>query len=233
MSDLCIEPQTVARRSAMKSQDFSLLTPTDWIALDFSDGRRTFGELVKLLPIPASKLSESYVHLRLLGLLTWNRREDAAGISRFGESKLSMSWLGESAAPVLSKDAPISSDDASSPRFTGYTDEVCSKYIPERYFDAFRRYSPKLFDAKLDLPVEVQVFVEFMYDHLSELTPCELLGLREGTSDKSEIRQAYMLRTRQFHPDRYFRKNLGCFGPRITAIFKAVSTAFSTLNAQV
>ena len=76
------------------------------------------------------------------------------------------------------------------------------------------------------------MFAEFIYEHLSTLTPAELLGLEEDEVTRVLVKQAYMMRTRQFHPDRYFRKNIGVFAPRIAAIFKAVTGAFTSLQAK-
>jgi hypothetical protein len=85
-------------------------------------------------------------------------------------------------------------------------------------------------DETLDIPVETQIFAEFIFQNLSSMTHQDLLGLPEGCKDKAAVRQGYMLRTKQFHPDRYFRKNIGIFTPRIAAIFKAVTVAFTTLQ---
>ncbi len=118
------------------------------------------------------------------------------------------------------------------PAVSGYSDEVCAQYLPPRLFTTFRRFQPTLLNASLDIPTEAQVFIEFIHENLSSMSPCDLLGLPEGTTDKALIRQAYLNRTKQFHPDRYFRKNTGAFAPRIAAIFKAISSAFATLQAQ-
>ena len=64
------------------------------------------------------------------------------------------------------------------------------------------------------------------------LTAAELLGLEEDEITRVLVKQAYMMRTRQFHPDRYFRKNIGVFAPRIAAIFKAVTGAFASLQTK-
>ena len=118
------------------------------------------------------------------------------------------------------------------PTVSNYSDEICAQYLPPRLFTTFRRFQPTLLNEALDIPAETQVFIEFIHENLSTMSPCDLLGLPEGTTDKAAIRQAYLNRTKQFHPDRYFRKNIGAFAPRIAAIFKAVSNAFAALQAQ-
>ena len=85
-------------------------------------------------------------------------------------------------------------------------------------------------DSKLDVPLELQVFIEFIHDNLNAFSPYDLLGIPEGTTDKTVIRNAYMQRTKQFHPDRYFRKNIGSYANVLSVIFKAVTRAFSALQ---
>ena len=118
------------------------------------------------------------------------------------------------------------------PAVSGYSDEICAQYLPPRLFTTFRRFQPTLVNESLEIPVEAQAFIEFIHENLATMTVYDVLGLPEGTTDKALIRQAYMQRTKLFHPDRYFRKNTGAFAPRIAAIFKAVSSAFSTLQSQ-
>ena len=118
------------------------------------------------------------------------------------------------------------------PAVSNYSDEICAQYLPPRLFTTFRRFQPTLLNEDLDIPAETQVFIEFIHENLATMSHWDILGLPEGTTDKALIRQAYLNRTKQFHPDRYFRKNIGAFAPRIAAIFKAVSNAFAALQAQ-
>ena len=246
---LHIDPQTVAQRCTCEAPDYRDLTPLDWVVLDFTDGMRTFDEILETVPTTRERLAEAYVHLRLLGFLTW--RNTASGSGRAGASQMgnvrrqpvspvatdsvrhgltrSNAAASAPSIPSASGVLPVASAPAM-PSFQ-FPADVCAAYIPQRLFSAFRRFSPKLFDVKFDLSPEMQAFVEFIYDNLSDFSPYEILGIDEGMSDKRAIRQAYMQRTKLFHPDRYFRKNLGPFAPRIAAIFKAVSGAFAKLQA--
>lgn len=242
---LHLDPQTVARRCTQDKPDYSELTPLDWVVLDFTDGIRTFAQMLGTIPTTKERLTEAFVHLRLIGFLTWKKADGASSSIRVGDSQMG-NWRSSFGAAqrggersnfgtsqiggrVSLSAQQAESFSAAMPTFS-YTDEVCRNYIPERFFSEFRKFSPKLLDAKLDLSLEMQAFVEFIYDNLSQFSSYELLGISEGTRDKAAIRQAYMTRTKQFHPDRYFRKNLGAFAPRIAAIFKAISSAFHSLQ---
>ena len=211
-----IDPDVVARRCSVKTPEYSELTSLDWVVLDFTDGMRSFSQMLDILPVDESALAEAYLHFRLLGFLTWKRPEPRGDVNH---------------APIAPTKAVTQTRPSSMPTFSGYSDEVCANYIPARMFAKFRSFTPQLFDIKLDLPTEVQAFIEFIHDHLNEFSPYELLGVPEGTRNESAIRQGFMTRTRQFHPDRYFRKNVGPFGPRISAIFKAISTAYAQLQS--
>ena len=57
----------------------------------------------------------------------------------------------------------------------------------------------------------------------------EILGVA-GDADATDIKKAYRKLSRDFHPDRYFRKQIGDFKPRLEAIFKKVLEAYELLS---
>lgn len=251
---LHVDPQVVAHRNPIKSPDYQQLTPLDWVVLDFTDGRRTFEQLISMLPADLNDLTASMIHLRLLGLLTWETPAKTTSSVRVTHSQPVMAAVGATIPSLSGLDdarrqpMPESTGTsegrgmraislsgvrpavALSPTISSYSDEVCKKYIPERLFADFRKFTPSLTDEKLDIPVEMQIFTEFLHENLSSLNHYEILCIPDGTKDKAVIKQAYMQKTKQFHPDRYFRKNIGAFAPRIAAIFKAISSAYTALQ---
>ena len=64
---------------------------------------------------------------------------------------------------------------------------------------------------------------------LSELTYFELLGVAED-SDKKDVKRAYFKLSKEFHPDRFYKKQLGSYGERLGAIFKTLTVAFDTVS---
>jgi len=56
----------------------------------------------------------------------------------------------------------------------------------------------------------------------------ELLGVPVG-ADTDSIRRAYHELSRKFHPDRFFKKDLGSFRGRVERIFRRLNEAHSTL----
>ncbi|GEM_PF-2129565 len=243
---LNVDAQAIARRCTVKSPDYDQLTPLDWVVLDFTDGLRTFESMLSFIPVTKSDLAASFIHLRLLGFLTWNSsdksdvqaarnqtantHEPQSSYSGYVPSGMSQSPRSQSSGGISS----LSSAGVSlEPAIGSFTDEICFQYLPQRLMNSFRRFQPTLVDSTLDLSIEMQYFTEYLHQNLASLSPYDLLGLTEGQCTKADVRQAYLLRTKQFHPDRYFRKNIGPFAPRIAAIFKAVTGAFTTLQSKL
>jgi DnaJ-like protein len=59
-----------------------------------------------------------------------------------------------------------------------------------------------------------------------------LFELLETTraADKKEIKRAYFKMSKEFHPDRYFGKNIGPYRDRLSRIFQSVKAAFELLS---
>lgn len=68
-------------------------------------------------------------------------------------------------------------------------------------------------------------------DMLGALTHYELLGVLQGAT-RQEIKDAYFSIVGRFHPDRYFRKPLGTYAPRLERIFSRMTTAYDTLRKE-
>ena len=57
----------------------------------------------------------------------------------------------------------------------------------------------------------------------------EILGVEEDT-ERGDIQKAYHALSRLWHPDRYFRQDLGPYGDRLEAVFIAINDAYRTLS---
>ena len=60
--------------------------------------------------------------------------------------------------------------------------------------------------------------------------PWALLGVANGANAK-ELKRAYFKLSKDFHPDRFYGKQLGSFSDRLTVIFEAISRTYAKLTA--
>jgi curved DNA-binding protein CbpA len=84
-------------------------------------------------------------------------------------------------------------------------------------------------DASLDLPVELQREILAFEAHLDGASHHEILGV-ERQSDPRDIKRAYFRLSKQFHPDRYFRRSIGDYASRLDRIFRHVALAYELLS---
>lgn len=83
-------------------------------------------------------------------------------------------------------------------------------------------------DPGLDLSVELQREV-IDFERRLDRPYTEILGVAED-ADSRVLRRAYFKLSKDFHPDRYFRKNLGPYAARIERVFCKIAEAFEILS---
>lgn len=76
---------------------------------------------------------------------------------------------------------------------------------------------------------EVRTRVTALYDRLDRVDHYGLLGV-SATADNKTIRRAYFAQAKLYHPDRFFRRDIGALAGKIEAIFKAMTEAYETLS---
>jgi len=85
-----------------------------------------------------------------------------------------------------------------------------------------------LADGK-DLPEPVKRRILAFYRRMPDLDYFDRLEV-DPQADRAAIRRAYFRLSKEFHPDRYYGKDLGAFRQMIGEVFKGVSEAFATLS---
>lgn len=75
-----------------------------------------------------------------------------------------------------------------------------------------------------DLPEEVRLEIRRFHEQLGQLSLFEVLGVGPY-ADAKEVRKAYFARSKQFHPDRFYRRRLGPYQEMLQEIFKQVRAA--------
>jgi curved DNA-binding protein CbpA len=83
----------------------------------------------------------------------------------------------------------------------------------------------------IDIEPEFRARVEEVYATLDSLDYYTLLGI-DRSGDKKVIKRAYYELAANFHPDKYFRKNLGPYKAKMEAIFGRFTIAHDTLTSK-
>lgn len=84
-------------------------------------------------------------------------------------------------------------------------------------------------DASLTISVEVQQAIIDTSLRLDTLTHFEVLGVPLN-ADRATIKKAYFSHIGTYHPDTYFKKNLGAFTKRMEKIFQRMTEAHDVLS---
>ncbi len=82
--------------------------------------------------------------------------------------------------------------------------------------------------SDIDLEPDVQLRILEFEARLGEADH-ELLGVGPG-ADAKEVKKAYFRLSKEFHPDRFFRRDIGDFKQRLDRIFKRVADAYEHLT---
>lgn len=88
---------------------------------------------------------------------------------------------------------------------------------------------PETSDEEVDLPTELRERIDELHARLPELDDHALFGATPG-AEWALIRRAYFRLISEFHPDRYFRKRLGAYRPKMEAISSRMTEAYEALS---
>ncbi len=83
-------------------------------------------------------------------------------------------------------------------------------------------------DSQLDISAEQQRRLLWLRDRLDSLTHFEVLGIRPSMESRV-IRKAYHQTSRELHPDRFYGKEMGLFGPLTVELFKRAKASYELL----
>lgn len=83
----------------------------------------------------------------------------------------------------------------------------------------------------VDLDEETRRAVLALHARLDSLDHYALLGV-ERAADRKALKRAYFDLAARFHPDKYFRKKLGSYKPRMETIFGRITLAHDTLTSR-
>ena len=84
-------------------------------------------------------------------------------------------------------------------------------------------------DGGLEIPPELQRELRELSAREGRISHYELLGIA-ADADSGAVRRAFLERSRKFHPDAWYRKELGEFAPLLTRAFQRINTAYQVLS---
>jgi curved DNA-binding protein CbpA len=83
--------------------------------------------------------------------------------------------------------------------------------------------------AGIDLPPDLQAELRAFESAGRDVSLYQLLAVAPD-SDAATIRRAYLDRSRRYHPDAWYRKNVGEFGALLSRAFQKLSAAYQVLS---
>jgi curved DNA-binding protein CbpA len=177
------------------------LSPTERFILSRVDGALDELQIAKITGLPDEVVLASLRKLESLGLIDFDDGHHASTISL---------------APAKSSDAPTQ------PRAPQPLDSHIRNLL-------FAPDEEVVLSENVDLDPETRRIVVETHRTLDRLDHYALLKV-EPTVDRKALKRAYYDLASKFHPDRYFRKNLGSYKLRIEAIFDRITVAHDTLT---
>jgi curved DNA-binding protein CbpA len=156
--------------------------------------------------------AEGFVLSRIDGHTPWSALRQIGGIAPADVDGILERWAKEGWIEVQAVEQP----------------QCPAKIAPEAAPEAPAPRSGPAPDPSLDLSVELQERI-FDYEARLESSYHDLLGVTRAAEGR-DIKRAYFRLSKDFHPDRYFRRNIGDFGPRLDRIFKKVAEAYELLS---
>ena len=196
------------------------LTPVDGFILSRIDGRTNETEIADQAGLDLATVRASLEKLARLGVASLL---DGAGATPGGAPPASPSQAEPSRAEPSRAPPPASPSDgarAAAPKLS--TPSPASPAPPAP------RPTP---DDGVDLDGEHRAAIEATFARLDALDHYALLGAPRD-ADKKTIKRAYYEFASRYHPDRFFRKNLGVYRAQMEAIFARGTAAHDALTSK-
>jgi curved DNA-binding protein CbpA len=154
--------------------------------------------------------AEGFLLSRIDGRTSWRLLRAVGGLSAPEVDRCLARWIDEGVL-ILSGDKPDPPPAAAAGPSAGSDAAV----------DA-------LLDPTLDLPLEQQRAV-LDFEVRLERPYHEILDV-PADADARVVKRAYFRLSKEFHPDRYFRRSLGGFAERIERVFRKITEAYELLS---
>lgn len=172
--------------------------------------------------------AEGYLLSRIDGRTPWRLLREIGGIPPNEVDACLDRWLRDGLLEVVRpKSKALVPGDETSGRADAARSGMDAASVPQVAVVA-PSIDTKLFDTSLDIGVEVQRRI-LEFESMLSRPYHELLGVPVG-ADAKTVKRAYFKLSKEFHPDRYFRRQIGPYGVRLERIFKKVLEAHEILS---
>jgi curved DNA-binding protein CbpA len=165
---------------------------------------------------------EGYLLSRIDGATPWRLLREIGGIPPDEVDVCLAGWVEQGLLEVVGGSAKASPESQAHPAASVDATEA-AKDAP-----AVVNIDESALDESLEIDLEVQRRI-LEYEASLARPYHELLGVPKGSEPKT-VKRAYFKLSREFHPDRYFRKDIGPYGERLERIFKKVLEAHEMLS---
>ena len=182
------------------------LSPTDGYVLSRVDGRLNERDLTESTGLNEEHVRASLAKLEALGLIMYDGGPPSPSVltSSPAIARVSSVELRAETPPVPPPSGPLAQ-------------------VADADADAMAE--------TVDLDAELRRRVLATHRNVDRLDHYALLGV-DRNAEKKAIKRAYYDLAAQFHPDRYFRKNLGSFKARMEVIFERITAAHDALTGK-
>lgn len=185
------------------------LSPTDGYVLSRVDGRLNERDLTESTGLKEEHVRASLAKLEALGLIMYDGGppSPSALTSSPAMARVSSVELRAETPPV----APVRIDSGPLVQVADADADAMAETV--------------------DLDAELRRRVLATHRSVDRLDHYTLLGV-DRNAEKKAIKRAYYDLAAQFHPDRYFRRNLGSFKARMEVIFERITAAHDALTGK-
>ncbi len=192
------------------------------------DARDALGRILKLSPEcdPTSlhlSAGEGYLLSRIDGHTPWRLLREMGGMDSEEVDLCLEGWLASGLLLVDRVAHSRESSDASQRR--GATKRARSGPRETRKPVVI---DETLLEEGLEIDIEVQRRI-LSFEANLDLPYHQLLGIAQD-ADSRQVKRAYFDLSKEFHPDRYFRRNIGGYVSRLEGIFKKILEAHEILS---
>jgi len=156
---------------------------------------------------------EGFLLSRIDGYTSWEMLRHIGGLSPELVDRCLERWLAEGLVAIDGPKSQQPSEERLEP--------------PPRTVIPDEAATPAGIDPSLAIPVELQQRI-LDFEASLERPYHEILGVGRDADERS-IKRAYFKLSKDFHPDRYFGREIGPFSARLDRIFKKVALAYELL----